>query len=109
MLVRGKNITHIICFDDTNLRRGQVNSKSLLPVWQKLPGKKVKVSVNQSHSDSVVDSRLYCVLLGVRMLLRLLNSYQGEVIRVNPDNTEVRVVIVIFNNLLQDVKELKTI
>lgn len=36
-------------------------------------------------------------------------SYQGEVIRVNPDNAEVRVVCVILSNFLQDLKELKTV
>lgn len=36
----------------------------------------------------------------------VLYSYQGEVVRVNPDNAEVRVVCVILGNLLQDLKEL---
>lgn len=39
----------------------------------------------------------------------VLYSYQGEVVRVNPDNAEVRVVGVILGNLLQDLKELKTV
>lgn len=39
----------------------------------------------------------------------VLYSYQREVVGVNPDNAEVRVVCVIFSNFLQDLQELKTI
>lgn len=42
-------------------------------------------------------------------IIYMLDSYQGEVVRVNPDNAEVRVVCVILSNFLQDLKELKTI
>lgn len=43
------------------------------------------------------------------ILHSVLCSYQGEVIGVNPDDAEVRVVCVILGNLLQDLQELKTV